>query len=78
MIEARVKERLRAIGLADLVVVLFGVLLGLLAAWKSRTVIDYSALLGALMAWACPTFWFGMILLFGVAANSACPSAATW
>lgn len=28
MIEARVKERLRAIGLADLVVVLFGVLLG--------------------------------------------------
>ena len=38
--------------------------LGLIAAWKSRTAIDYSALVGSLMAWAAPTFWFGIIVLF--------------
>lgn len=52
------------IGPGTILSIILGVLLGLMAAWKSRTVIDYSALLGALMAWACPTFWFGMILLF--------------
>lgn len=52
------------IGPGTILSIILGVLLGLIAAWKSRTVIDYSALLGALMAWACPTFWFGMILLF--------------
>ncbi|MFN8457179.1 MAG: ABC transporter permease [Anaerolineae bacterium] len=52
------------IGPGTILSIILGVLLGLIAAWKSRTVIDYSALLGALMAWACPTFWFGMLLLF--------------
>ncbi len=52
------------IGPGTILSIILGVLLGLIAAWKSRTLIDYSALLGALMAWACPTFWFGMILLF--------------
>jgi len=52
------------IGPGVLLSIVFGVLLGLIAAWKSRTVLDYSALIGALVAWACPTFWFGMILLF--------------
>ncbi|HXV41726.1 MAG TPA: ABC transporter permease [Anaerolineae bacterium] len=52
------------IGPGVILSIILGVLLGLIAAWKSRTVIDYSALFGALMAWACPTFWFGMILLF--------------
>jgi peptide/nickel transport system permease protein len=52
------------IGPGTILSIILGVFLGLVAAWKSRTAIDYSALLGALMAWACPTFWFGMILLF--------------
>jgi peptide/nickel transport system permease protein len=52
------------IGPGVILSIILGVVLGLIAAWKSRTVIDYTALLGALMAWACPTFWFGMILLF--------------
>jgi peptide/nickel transport system permease protein len=41
-----------------------GILLGLIAAWKSRTSVDYAALLGSLFAWSLPTFWLGMMLLF--------------
>ena len=52
------------IGPGTILSIIFGVLLGLVAAWKSRTVIDYTALIGSLMAWAAPTFWFGIILLF--------------
>ena len=47
------------IGAGQILSILFGIALGLVAAWKSRTVIDYTALLGSLMAWASPTFWFG-------------------
>lgn len=52
------------IGPGTLLSILLGVLLGLVAAWKSQTAIDYAALVGSLMAWAAPTFWFGIILLF--------------
>lgn len=52
------------IGPGTLFSIILGVLLGLVAAWKSRTAIDYSALIGSLMAWSLPTFWFGIILLF--------------
>jgi peptide/nickel transport system permease protein len=52
------------IGPGTILSIILGVLLGLIAAWKSRTAVDYVALLGSLMAWALPTFWFGIILLF--------------
>jgi len=52
------------IGPGTLLSILLGVLLGLIAAWKSQTPIDYTAVIASLMAWAAPTFWFGIILLF--------------
>jgi peptide/nickel transport system permease protein len=52
------------IGAGQILSIFLGILLGLIAAWKSRTVIDYTALLGSLTAWSLPTFWFGMVLLF--------------
>ena len=52
------------IGPGTLLSIILGMLLGLVAAWKSQTAIDYAALVGSLMAWAAPTFWFGIILLF--------------
>lgn len=52
------------IGPGTVLSIILGVLLGLVAAWKSQTIIDHAALVGSLMAWASPTFWFGMILLF--------------
>lgn len=52
------------IGVGQVASVLIGMVLGVAAAWKARTPIDYIALLGSLMAWSLPTFWLGIILLF--------------
>ncbi len=61
------------IGPGVLLSIFFGILLGMIAAWKSRTVLDYTALLGSLMAWASPTFWFGILLLFWGSRNLGLP-----
>lgn len=42
----------------------FGVLLGLVAAWRRRTAIDVGALAFSLFMWSLPTFFLGIILLF--------------
>jgi len=52
------------IGLGTILAIVLGIGLGLVAAWKSRTAIDYAALIGGLITWSLPTFWFGIILLF--------------
>lgn len=52
------------IGAGTFFSIILGIVLGILAAWRSRTVIDYSVLVASLVAWAAPTFWLGIILLF--------------
>ncbi len=52
------------IGAGQILAVIFGMALGVLAAWKAHTSVDYSALIVSLMAWSLPTFWLGIILLF--------------
>jgi peptide/nickel transport system permease protein len=52
------------IGAGQILSILAGVILGVFAAWKARTAIDYGALITGLMAWSLPTFWLGIILLF--------------
>lgn len=52
------------IGLGQIFAIILGMALGILAAWRSRTAIDYSALIFSLTAWSLPTFWLGIILLF--------------
>lgn len=49
---------------AQLLSIAFGVVLGLLAAWKRRTPIDVAALTFSLVMWSLPTFFLGIILLF--------------
>jgi peptide/nickel transport system permease protein len=51
------------IGLGQMLSIIFGVILGLLAGWKRKTAIDVGALTFSLIAWAIPTFWLGIILL---------------
>ncbi|HRQ39922.1 MAG TPA: ABC transporter permease [Chloroflexota bacterium] len=52
------------IGLGQILAIILGMGLGILAAWKARTAVDHSALLFSLTAWSLPTFWLGIILLF--------------
>ena len=51
------------IGLGQVLAIILGVALGLLAGWKRKTAIDVGALTFSLIAWAIPTFWLGIILL---------------
>ncbi len=52
------------IGAGQILSIIVGVIFGVLAAWKTRTSIDYAALMTGLLAWSLPTFWLGIILLF--------------
>ena len=60
----RLLNTLLLIGAGQILAIILGMGLGILAAWKSRTTVDYAALLFSLMAWSLPTFWLGIILLF--------------
>jgi peptide/nickel transport system permease protein len=51
------------IGLGQVLAIVLGVLLGLLAGWKRKTPVDVGALSFSLVAWAMPTFWLGIMLL---------------
>lgn len=52
------------IGAGQILAIVLGVTVGVIAAWKARTSIDYGALSLSLLAWSLPTFWLGMIFLF--------------
>jgi peptide/nickel transport system permease protein len=47
----------------DVIAIVAGMALGLIAAWKRGTRLDAGILLGALFSWALPTFFLGIILL---------------
>jgi len=48
---------------SQIIAILLGVFFGVIAAWKSHTVIDISTLIVMLVTWSVPTFWFGIIML---------------
>lgn len=52
------------VGLGQVISIFFGIILGLIAAWKSHTAIDFGAMVFSLVAWSLPTFWLGIVLLF--------------
>ncbi|MBN1178161.1 MAG: ABC transporter permease [Anaerolineae bacterium] len=47
----------------DVIAIVFGMALGLIAAWRRGTRLDTTILLAALFSWALPTFFLGIILL---------------
>jgi peptide/nickel transport system permease protein len=60
---AKLWNTILLIGLGQLLAIILGVALGLLAGWKRKTALDVGALTFSLIAWATPTFWLGIILL---------------
>ncbi len=60
---AKLGNTLLLIGLGQILSIILGVALGLLAGWKRKTAVDVGALTFSLIAWAIPTFWLGIILL---------------
>lgn len=51
------------VGLGEVLAIIFGIALGLIAAWRRGSRLDTSILLWGLFTWAMPTFFFGIILM---------------
>jgi peptide/nickel transport system permease protein len=64
MLAEALENTLLLIGAGQILAIVLGVGLGVIAAWKARTRMDYSALLFSLVVWSLPTFWLGILLLF--------------
>jgi peptide/nickel transport system permease protein len=54
------------VGLSTLFSTIFGVMLGIAAAWRRRTRTDYSVTTFTMATYAMPDFWLGMLLLTGL------------
>lgn len=60
----RLWNTLLLIGAGQVLSIIFGMIFGIVAAWKARTSLDYGAVAASLFAWSLPTFWLGILLLF--------------
>jgi len=63
LISARLGPTVLLILAGEVTGILFGSILGLIAAWKKGTKIDAAAMVVGLTAWALPAFWLGLVLL---------------
>lgn len=52
------------IGMGQIISIVLGVSIGLIAAWKSHSAVDFITQISSLIAWSLPTFWLGIVLLF--------------
>lgn len=64
LLKERLWNTVLLLGAGQVLAILLGVVLGMVAAWKAGTFIDHAALVASLLAWSLPTFWLGIILLF--------------
>lgn len=63
VITARIIPTVVMVGLAQLVAIAVGVVLGILSAWKRGSRIDVATLSFSLITYSMPTFWLGIILI---------------
>jgi peptide/nickel transport system permease protein len=63
ILSERVWRTVVLVFVGDLIAIVVGMALGLIAAWRRGTHLDAGILLWALFSWALPTFFLGIILL---------------
>lgn len=63
VVGSRIIPTLILVGIAELIAIVTGILIGILAAWKRGTKLDVGTLGFALITYSVPTFWLGMIML---------------
>lgn len=63
VLKERVGRTVLLVAGGEIIALIFGVVLGLIAAWRRGTRLDTSILLWSLFFWAFPTFFLGIILL---------------
>jgi peptide/nickel transport system permease protein len=63
LIGSRLGPTVLLIVTGEVVGIVFGSALGIIAAWKKKSAIDTGAMIVSLTTWALPAFWLGIILL---------------
>ena len=51
------------VGVSAILSAVFGVMIGIAAAWRRRTGFDYAATTSTMTLYSMPDFWLGMLLL---------------
>ncbi len=69
VIGSRILPTIIMVGLAEIIAIITGIFLGVLAAWKRGTKIDVGTLGFSLITYSIPTFWLGMIMVVIFSAN---------
>jgi peptide/nickel transport system permease protein len=62
-IASKAPATIALVGLSTLLSTVFGVVIGIAAAWRRRTKTDYAATTFTMATYAMPDFWLGMLLL---------------
>jgi peptide/nickel transport system permease protein len=63
VIGARIMPTIIMVGLAEIIAIITGIFLGIVAAWKRGTRIDVGTLGFSLVTYSIPTFWLGMVMI---------------
>ncbi len=63
VVASKILPTVLMVGLAEIIAILVGILIGVVAAWKRGTKLDVWTLGFSLVTYSVPTFWLGMILV---------------
>jgi peptide/nickel transport system permease protein len=63
LLQERVWRTVVLVAIGEILAIVIGIMLGMIAAWRRGTNLDTGILLFGLFTWAMPTFFFGIILL---------------
>jgi peptide/nickel transport system permease protein len=63
IIGARIMPTIIMVGLAEILAIIFGIIIGVVAAWKRGTKLDIGTLGFSLVTYSMPTFWLGMVMV---------------
>lgn len=63
VIGGRIMPTIIMVGLAEIIAIIVGIIIGILAAWKRGTRLDVGTLGFSLITYSMPTFWLGMVMV---------------
>lgn len=63
VIASRIMPTIIMVGLAEIIAMIVGITIGVIAAWKRGTKLDLGALGFSLVTYSMPTFWLGMVMV---------------
>ncbi|MEA2520725.1 MAG: peptide/nickel transport system permease protein [Actinomycetota bacterium] len=66
IVAERLVNTLVLVGVATVLVVVIGVIMGVVSASRRGSKVDSATVFGSLVLWSMPTFWVGMLLIFAL------------